>query len=147
MGDVDGRLSHRVTRSREARRERDHVGEKVAVGDTDRQRVRGAVREAADRQPTGVNGVAVERIRESLVDDVDICPERSPDDVPGRTPTLRCQQKQTRFLGGRQQRIDTAAGVTAGAVQQQGQGRRHFGTIVGRHKQQGLTAGPEGQRE
>lgn len=57
-----------------SRREGEDVTEQVAVGDPDRERVGGAVGEAADRQARRVDGVPVERLLQRPVDEGDIRP-------------------------------------------------------------------------
>jgi len=70
----------------EARREGHHPPEQVAIGQAQRQGVRGAIREAGDRDVLGVDGVVRERPGEGLINEGDIQAEGVEHRVPGAAP-------------------------------------------------------------
>jgi hypothetical protein len=145
VGDEDARPALGAAGNGEARGERDHVREQAAVVEPERQRVRGAVGEAADCELLLVHRAPIERLLERAIHELHVGAERTADGIPRRPARIGDEQDDPEAVGegeaGRQ-----PIRAAAGAVQHQREGRRLVRRVRARHDEDAVPALPETQR-
>ena len=115
--DEEARDAALLARHDPARRERDHGGEEVAVRDAERQRVGGAVREAADRDPATVDRAALVRLGEREVDRLEVEILLRAEDAPGLALGRGRDQDEPGLVPGTAERVEGPRRRAAGAVE------------------------------
>lgn len=95
------------------------MGEQVAVGDADAKCIGGTVGEALYSYVCQVHDVATERLRQRLVDEVDIGAVLAEQHIPRLAARLRREQYEPSRIGELQERSQAMVWVAARAVQHQ----------------------------
>ena len=103
MSDEDVRASDtRRGPGEESRRERDEMGEQVAIHQTEREGIGCAVGKATDRDPPSVHGDTFEGVPQRCIDEHHIGSEAASDAVPCRAPGINRQNDDAKLLGQRE---------------------------------------------
>lgn len=119
VGDKDAGIAFLTGRSDEAGGEGEDVGEEVAVGDANREGVRGAVGEAFGGDAGAVDREAGKGVGQRLVDEGDVRTIATGEDVPGAKAGVGGQQDQAELVCELHEGFDRPAAIAGGAVQHQ----------------------------
>ena len=136
--DIELRPAVGCGRCGEAGRVGENALEQVAVDQAQRQRVGGAVGEAADRHPGWIDRPAGEDLGQHAIDRLHVRTVGAQDHVPGSAVRIRCCQQPSVLLRDRAQERHQLLGSAAGTVEHDHERGRGGGLIPRRHMDQAV---------
>jgi len=126
-------------------RKGDDSREQVTIDQSERQRVRGAVRESSNRDPVWIDSHRLEHTLEGAVDEVDVRAKASAHCIPRRLARIGGEHGYPRFVWRRPQAAQNSL-TASGRAMQQNKKRQRLVRGLPRHAKNRIAVSVEPQR-